>query len=193
MLRADQIIAMQDRLTAHWHAHPADEQGGDDAETLLTRQHLANFELWHQEDKAREPGASDAQIAAVKRAIDALNQRRHDVTEAFDALLMDALKQNADAPLNSETPGMMADRLSILALKIFHTREEISRPGAPAGHAEKNQSRLQILWQQRADLAACLQILLDECAGGRRRFALYRQLKMYNDPALNPAIYGANK
>jgi hypothetical protein len=199
MLRADQIIAMQDRLTADWHAHPADDQAlarsGDEAEMLLTRQHLANFELWHEEDKAREPGGRDARIAAVKRAIDALNQRRHDVTEAFDALLLDALKQNAgwnaDAPLNSETPGMMADRLSILALKIFHTREEVHREGAPAGHAEKNQSRLQILWQQRADLAACLQTLIDECSAGRRRFALYRQLKMYNDPALNPAIYGA--
>jgi hypothetical protein len=83
----------------------------------------------------------------------------------------------------------MIDRLSILALKIYHTREEAERAGAPAGHAERNLERLAILEEQRADLAACLDALWRETLAGTRRFKLYRQLKMYNDPSLNPAIY----
>jgi len=97
---------------------------------------------------------------------------------------------NSDAPLHSETPGLIIDRLSILALKIYHTGEEAERTDAPAGHADRNRSRLAVLEEQRADLTACLQCLWDETLAGTRRFKLYRQLKMYNDPALNPAIYG---
>ena len=83
----------------------------------------------------------------------------------------------------------MIDRLSILALKIFHTREEIERAGAPEGHAERNRERLRLLTEQRDDLVACLDRLWAEVLAGRRRFKVYRQLKMYNDPTLNPAIY----
>jgi hypothetical protein len=84
----------------------------------------------------------------------------------------------------------MIDRLSILALKIYHTREETCREDAPEGHVERNCDRLSILEEQRADLAACFDALWTDILEGRRRFKLYRQLKMYNDPALNPAIYG---
>ena len=83
----------------------------------------------------------------------------------------------------------MLDRLSILALKIFHTREEIHRPNAPEGHAERNQERLALLEMQRQDLAACLDRLWQKVIGGERRFKVYRQLKMYNDASLNPAVY----
>jgi len=85
---------------------------------------------------------------------------------------------------------MMIDRLSILTLKIYHTREEAERKDAPTGHSELNSSRLAILEEQRGDLAGCLDALWQETLGGKRRFKLYRQLKMYNDPTLNPAIYG---
>lgn len=85
---------------------------------------------------------------------------------------------------------MMIDRLSILALKIYHTKEEAERMDAPPGHAERNRERLAILEEQRIDLAGCLDTLWRETVGGTRRFKLYRQLKMYNDPTLNPAIYG---
>ena len=176
----------------------------DSVEGLCARQHLANFELWHEEDRARDPRATDAEIAGVKRAIDAANQRRHDLTEALDLLLLDIAYREAprreaerpyagkadEVPLHSETPGMMADRLSILALKIFHTQEEMARMDAPAGHAERNAGRLRVLEEQRRDLAGCLERLWDDVLAGRRRFKLYRQLKMYNDPALNPAVYG---
>jgi hypothetical protein len=97
---------------------------------------------------------------------------------------------NPAAPLHSESPGLIIDRLSILALKIYHTREEAERPDAPAGHATRNRERLAILEEQRDDLAGCLDALWRETLKGSRRFKLYRQLKMYNDPSLNPAIYG---
>ncbi|HLJ78149.1 MAG TPA: DUF4254 domain-containing protein, partial [Acidobacteriaceae bacterium] len=111
-----------------------------------------------------------------------------------DALLLHSLAErglpNPAAELHSESPGLMIDRLSILALKMYHTREEIERPGAPAGHAGRNRERLALLTEQRDDLAGCLDRLWQEVLAGRRRFKMYRQLKMYNDPALNPAIYG---
>jgi hypothetical protein len=96
---------------------------------------------------------------------------------------------NPASPLHSESPGLMIDRLSILSLKIFHTREEMERAGAPTGHAERNRERLAILVEQRNDLSQCLVRLWEETLAGTRRFKLYRQLKMYNDPTLNPSVY----
>jgi hypothetical protein len=192
---------LQDRATAEWHLAVPEEAalirpyGVDSIEGLLAAQHLANFELWHEEDKARDPKASDMVIAQVKHNIDRLNQRRHDRTEALDELLLDTARREgewkASAPLNSETPGMMADRLSILSLKIFHTQEEMARPDAPAGHQERNAGRLAVLEEQRKDLAHCFDALWHEVMHGQRRFKLYKQLKMYNDAALNPAVYGS--
>ena len=94
--------------------------------------------------------------------------------------------------MHSETPGLMIDRLSILSLKIYHTREEAERRDATADHVGRNLERLAVLEEQRADLAGCLDALWREIADGTRRFKLYRQLKMYNDPALNPAISRAS-
>ena len=157
---------------------------------LAMAQHRANFELWHEEDKARVPGAPDAEIVRVKRAIDVLNQRRNDLVEKMDVWLIGRLEQNEDAPLHSETPGLMVDRLSILALKIYHTREEATRESATEDHRLKNRGRLELLEEQRKDLAGCLDALWSEVLKGTRRFKLYRQMKMYNDPELNPAVYG---
>jgi hypothetical protein len=152
--------------------------------------------LWHVEDEARAPGASDADLAGVKRRIDLTNQMRNDLAEQLDLFLLGWLAAKGlpkpDAELNSESPGLMIDRLSILALKIYHTRAEAERAGAPEGHAERNLERLAILEEQRRDLAACLDALWHETLQGKRRFKLYRQLKMYNDPALNPAVYRAS-
>jgi hypothetical protein len=169
--------------------------GGDGAWlALVARQHRANFDLWHIEDEARTPGASDAEIAQVKRRVDVTNQLRNDLIEELDRTMMGWMEARGlpdqGAPLNSEPPGMMIDRLSILALKIYHTQEEAERKDAPAGHAERNRERLAVLNEQREELAACLDALWQETLGGKRRFKIYRQLKMYNDPTLNPAIYG---
>ena len=207
------ITALHDRGNAAWHrlppatsaapdplaASPAalaaavTAAGVDDDPflSLVAAQHLANFRLWHVEDLARIPSALDSEIAGAKRAIDRINQQRNDLAEQIDGALLASLESQSDtAHLHSETPGMMIDRLSILSLKLHHTIEEVSRPDAPSGHAQRNQERMHILQAQRADLAACLDLLWEDVTAGRRRFKIYRQLKMYNDPTLNPSLYG---
>ena len=199
MLSASEIVNLQDLLTQTWHAvelqHPKLQISGPDSAWLerVARQHRANFDLWHIEDEARTPDATDSELARVKRRIDRTNQLRNDLAEELDRVLLDWLAPqglpNPDAPLHSESPGLMIDRLSILALKIYHTREEADRIDATREHVEKNQDRFIVLTEQRADLASCLDALWRETLAASRRFKIYRQLKMYNDPALNPAIY----
>jgi hypothetical protein len=197
MLRAHEITNLHDRLTVMWHDSSGELRMPGDLDDWMAHvalQHLANFELWHIEDEARTPGANDADLANVKRRVDTTNQRRNDQAEDLDRTLLDWLGQrqlpDPNATLNSESPGLIIDRLSILALKIYHTREEAQRKEAPPGHAERNRTRLAILVEQRFDLAECLDALWRDTLAGTRRFKLYRQLKMYNDPTLNPAIYG---
>jgi len=196
MLSSAQIVDLQDGQTRAWHQNA--QTAADDVRQAawliaVDRQHRANFDLWHIEDEARTPGVTDAALADVKHRIDKTNQLRNDLAEQLDIFLLAWLEPqalpNANAPLNSESPGLIIDRLSILALKIFHTREEAERTDAPSGHALRNRERLAILEKQRADLAGCLDTLWRETLAGTRQFKLYRQLKMYNDPALNPAIY----
>jgi hypothetical protein len=193
MLDALLITRMHDEVTTALHEpenEVAVEASADGLMALALAQHRANFELWHEEDKARVPGAPDAEIVRVKRAIDTLNQRRNDLVEKMDLWLIDRLDQDITAPLHSETPGLMIDRLSILALKIYHMREESCRVSAAEQHRAKNAERLILLEEQRDDLAACLDAFWAEVLEGTRRFKLYRQMKMYNDPELNPAVYG---
>lgn len=198
MLDANHIVRLQDQATVRWH-EPASisvgesQEAGADFEALVLAQHRANFDLWHQEDEARDPLAADARIADIKHEIDKLNQQRNDLVERIDNALLAAAGAQAElAPLHSETPGMMIDRLSILALKIFHTAEEVERTGTTFGHRERNRERLSRLLAQRDDLSGCLAALWAEVHAGRRRFKLYRQMKMYNDPELNPVLYGRN-
>jgi hypothetical protein len=192
------IVQLQDGRTRLWHqARPEPNQDGS-LEGLVEAQHAANFTLWHAEDEARRPSADDAAIAAVKREIDRVNQVRNDTTERIDASLLSSLGEAArqDASLqrgeqHSETPGMMMDRLSILSLKLFHTQEEMDRPGAPMGHRDRNAERFAALKEQREDLARCLERFWGQVCAGERYFKHYRQLKMYNDPELNPVLYQA--
>jgi hypothetical protein len=192
MLDALLITRVQDEMTAALHETEGQleiEASADGLMALVMAQHRANFELWHEEDEARVPGAPDTEIARVKHAIDVLNQRRNDLVEKMDMWLIDRLEQDTGAPLHSETPGLMVDRLSILALKIYHTREEAHRASAREDHRLRNSERLARLDEQREDLAGCLDALWAEVLKGTRRFKLYRQMKMYNDPELNPAVY----
>ena len=189
-----ELAAAQMLWTSHWHSPPFAPSLAGDLEALVQQEHSANFNLWHEEDKARDPSATDSQIAAVKRSIDSLNQQRNDLVEAIDEWLLDRLPAPApSAVLHSETPGMMLDRLSILALKLFHTREQAERLDATPEHRKKNESRLSILQEQRSDLINALEALLDAIHAGQRSFRLYRQLKMYNDPELNPQVYGKHR
>src|SRR6195952_3875856 len=135
------ITRMQVEMTAALHESEdelAIEAGADGLMAIAMAQHRANFELWHEEDKARVPGVADAEIVRVKHAIDGLNQKRNDLVEKMDLWLMERLDQDAVAPLHSETPGLMIDRLSILALKIYHTREETQRASATESHRLRN-------------------------------------------------------
>jgi len=195
MLSAIEIVELQDQLTGVWHIEAGQATAAltDEWLNLVGHQHRANFDLWHIEDEARTPGISEGELARVKRRVDKTNQLRNDLGEELDQTLLKWLEShglpNFDAPLHSESPGLMIDRLSILALKIYHTHEEAEREDGPTGHGKRNRERLAILTEQRGDLANCLDLLWRETLAGTRRFKLYRQLKMYNDGSLNPAVY----
>jgi len=188
MLIASDIVALHDQLTAQGHdaSLPSPKISSPFAQLILD-QHKANYDLWHREDAARDPDASDHTIVNVKHDIDRLNQRRNDLAEQIDLTLLQLAPEHPSAPLNSESPGLIIDRLSILALKIFHTAEQLHR--STPEHQQRNQSRLLVLNEQRNDLSTCLDALWSDVLAGRRRFKLYRQLKMYNDPTLNPVLY----
>ena len=162
----------------------------------ISENHLRNSQLWEQEDLARRPDVPDSEIAGNKRAIDKLNQQRNDAIERVDELLLGrlaAVERRADARQSSETAGAMIDRLSILSLKIRHMRLQTERREVDAQHIAACRAKLERLVEQRHDLAACFDRLMAEAARGQAFFKVYRQFKMYNDPALNPAIYGAKR
>ncbi len=184
-----EIAALQTELTARWHEEkPA--AGGDGFIRLVQENHLRNFELWHEEDIARRDDLGSERVHKAKRAIDRFNQERNNFIEEMDKALVAELRPPlSGCPKNSETPGMMIDRLSILALKEFHMREETVRAEVSEEHRQNCSAKLAKIVQQRQDLTGCLAELLDEVKAGTRTFAVYFQFKMYNDPALNPQLY----
>jgi hypothetical protein len=158
--------------------------------------HWHNCSLWEQEDLARRREVPDADIAGNKRAIDAHNQKRNDAIERIDESLLglfQKIKPGKRARQNSETAGAMVDRLSILSLKVHHMRLQTERTDVDEAHLKTCLAKLERLIEQRTDLAACLDQLLDEASKGKAYFKVYRQFKMYNDPRLNPAIYGETR
>ncbi|MFM8290461.1 MAG: DUF4254 domain-containing protein [Planctomycetia bacterium] len=180
-------------LVARWHeVEPAHDEGG--LRGRICDLHRFNFLLWHEEDVARSPAVTDARIAAVKRAIDRLNQQRNDAIERVDDFLVAELARlgtaaTAAAIAATETPGAAIDRLSILELRRYHMREQADRPDASEEHREKATARLEVLGRQRAHLVESLDHLLAEIFTGRRPLRVFRQMKMYNDPTLNPHLY----
>jgi hypothetical protein len=189
------IGPLQEERVDDWHQiEPVPALSSEDLLGLVERQHLQNFRLWHEEDKARDPTADNDEIARVKRSIDLLNQQRNDLIERVDEALIGLLteigiRMPVDAPLNSETPGSMIDRSSIMALKIYHMQEQTRRSDADDRHRQLATSKVEILKIQRRDLFQCLYELMNGIIAGTRRFTRYRQFKMYNDPTLNPKIY----
>jgi hypothetical protein len=197
MLDVRQITALHTNTVRLWHSQPV-ENTYRDLLYVICEEHKYNFLLWHEEDIARSREASDEQIAQVKRNIDQLNQKRNDWIERIDDTLKRTLDERkilpaAAARWNTETPGAAMDRLSILALRIYHMEEQAERNDATAEHVARAQSRLATLAAQHEDLSTALGELLSDLFAGRKRLKLYRQLKMYNDPTLNPYIYGGGQ
>jgi len=189
---ARNIVALQAKYTTDWHINPNSQLPSDELENLIVRQHQQNFDLWHEEDKAREPNVEDALIAQVKRNIDALNQRRNDMITEIDQRLAEielADYQDDSLPWNSETLGSIIDRLSIASLKVFHMAEQAERADASEEHIASCTEKLYKLKLQEDDLATALQQFVDDIMAGKKQNKLYRQFKMYNDPSLNPKIY----
>ena len=150
-----------------------------------------NCYLWHEEDKARSAVIKAEGIARVKRNIDSTNQARNNKIEELDRyfselLTVKSVKPKKAAGLNSETPGSIIDRLSILALKMWHTAEELKRKDASAEHKLKCVKRLNIMEEQRKDLMGCFDTLVKDISSGRKRLKMYYQFKMYNDASTNP-------
>jgi len=148
---------------------------------------------WHLEDIIRNPDIDPAEALKLKRRIDLSNQERTDLVELIDSYFLDHYKDaevQTTATINTESPAWAVDRLSILALKIYHMQQEVDRRDALPEHAAPCRRKLAVLLEQQKDLSAAIDTLLDDIAGGRKYMKVYKQMKMYNDPALNPVLYG---
>ena len=147
---------------------------------------------WHYEDLIRDPHIDPTEALALKRRIDHSNQDRTDLVEEIDTYfrkLYSDVTPLPDARLNTESPAWAVDRLSILALKIYHMQEQVDRDDASEDHRQRCQLKLSVLLEQQKDLSLAIDQLLDDYAAGRKVMKVYRQMKMYNDPSTNPVLY----
>lgn len=163
-------------------------------EHTLWEKNLIDARQWHMEDIIRDPAIDPVGALELKRRIDRSNQERTDMVEEIDELFRRKYAGVAvlpDATINTETPAWAIDRLSILALKIYHMAAEVARTDASAEHIARCRGKLDILMQQREDLSGAIDTLLDDIAAGRKYMKVYKQMKMYNDADTNPVLYGA--
>ena len=191
-----EMYGLFERQVAEYHKTDSVDAGQNNPygagtfEALLWEKSWVDTVQWHLEDLVRPADVDPVYALQLKRRIDASNQHRTDLVERIDDHYMMQFKDVApqpDAKLNTETPAWALDRLSILALKVYHFGIEAGR--GDAGHRAKCQAKLDTLLTQRADLTTAIDQLLEDLAAGRRRMKLYRQMKMYNDPSLNPSLY----
>ena len=197
MINVDRVLTIHQDTVVRWHDSEID-QPYDSIHGIVCEQHSYNFRLWHQEDIARNPDATDQEIADVKRSIDKLNQRRNDWIEKIDQWIVEDLTQqgtgvSTDAPRNTETPGSAIDRLSILALRLYHLDEQTARLDATPDLVASVNRKIAVGLAQQKDLSKSLAELLADIYAGRKRHGTYQQMKMYNDPKLNPQIYNAQR
>ncbi|MCT8339373.1 DUF4254 domain-containing protein [Luteirhabdus pelagi] len=165
-------------------------------EHLLYRKCWIDTVQWHYEDLIRDPNINPVEALELKRKIDASNQDRTDTVEYIDSYFLDKFKDvqvKPDATINTESPAWGIDRLSILALKIYHMDEEANRTDATQEHQMKCKAKLDVLLEQRVDLSTAINQLLEDIAHGRKYMKVYRQMKMYNDQELNPVLRGDKK
>ena len=162
-------------------------------ESLLYAKNWIDTVQWHLEDIVRLPNIDPAEGIGVKRRIDKSNQERTDTVEKIDDYFLAQFSQVKPFPaarINSETPAWLLDRMSILMLKIYHMREQTKRTDTDADHLTKCEAKLEILLEQQSDMRLAYDELIEDIGTGRRRFKVYRQMKMYNDASLNPMLYG---
>mgnify|MGYP003684891009 FL=1 len=168
----------------------------DQFEYLLYQKNWIDTVQWHLEDIIRDPEIEPIEALKIKRVIDASNQKRTDLVEFIDGYFLNKykdVKPNEKATLNSETIAWALDRLSILALKIFHMFEEVNRESAEQSHKVSCQKKLDVLNEQKLDLSKAIDQLIDDIEKGNKYMKIYKQMKMYNDEELNPVLYKAKK
>lgn len=198
-MRAEKANSIFDTVINTYHiedsvsqgfANPYDS-GSDTLPHLLYRKCWIDTVQWHYEDDIRDPNIDPVAALELKRKIDASNQDRTDMVEYIDSYFLDVYKDvqpKPDATINSESPAWAIDRLSILALKIYHMREEAERPDATEAHRAACRQKLNILLEQRKDLSTAIDTLLEDIREGRKYMKVYKQMKMYNDDELNPVL-----
>jgi len=148
---------------------------------------------WHLEDIIRDPNIAPTEALKIKRRIDKSNQDRTDLVELIDSYFLDKYKDiqvQPEATINTESPAWAVDRLSILALKIYHMRQEVERKDTTPEHHAQCEAKLNTLLEQKKDLSTAIDQLIADIEAGRKYMKVYKQMKMYNDPALNPVLYG---
>jgi hypothetical protein len=161
---------------------------------LLYAKNWIDTVQWHLEDIIRVPTIEPDKALLIKRRIDKSNQDRTDMVERLDDYFLDEFKNVIPPPgtrINSETPAWLLDRMSILMLKIYHMKEQTLRADAGPDHLKKVESKLTILMEQKSDMQLAFDELMEDISNGKRRFKVYRQMKMYNDSSLNPMLYGS--
>ena len=165
-------------------------------EHLLYHKNWIDTVQWHLEDIIRDPQIDPVAALAIKRRIDKSNQDRTDMVEYIDSYLLDKYRDvepRPDARLNTETPAWAIDRLSILALKIYHMAREAERTDVGDAHRAACRKKLDVLLAQQVDLSGAIEELIGDIEAGRKYMKTYKQMKMYNDPSLNPVLYGQKK
>ena len=187
-----------DRSVADYHRHDNVDAPMENPypagsfEAILYSKNWVDAVQWHLEDIIRDPDIDPKEALELKRRIDRSNQVRTDMVEDIDTWMRDRYKDvrpGVDATLNTESPAWALDRLSILALKIWHMREQAERTDADEAHLERSRGRLAVLLEQRDDLSLAIDQLLADIEAGRKYMKVYRQMKLYNDPSTNPVLY----
>ncbi|HET9487817.1 MAG TPA: DUF4254 domain-containing protein [Chryseosolibacter sp.] len=161
-------------------------------QSLLYLKNWIDTVQWHLEDIVRKPDIDPVEGIAIKRRIDKSNQDRTDTVEKMDDVFLEEFKKVKPIPgarINSETPAWLLDRMSILMLKIYHMQEQTERKDVTAQHIAKCRDKLRILLEQKQDMKIAFDELTADIAEGKRKFKVYRQMKMYNDETLNPVLY----
>lgn len=201
-MKAARMNEIFDQCIADYHKHDHVDTAENNPhpegsfENLLYHKNWIDTVQWHLEDIIRDPQINAENALVIKRRIDASNQDRTDLVEKVDDYYLESfgdIKVSENARVNTESPAWAIDRLSILALKIYHMRIEAERTDVSEELQNKNQFKLNVLLTQRKDLSLAIDQLIEDIQNGNRIMKVYRQMKMYNDPELNPVLYAKNK